>query len=119
MLAAVAAGFSADQWPIRLSTIALTVPLFWCAAMCIHAARPRDWTMVGYDPTVVMTDTLATELEALESIAAGLSAGIQDNNRRLDGMGKNLRLAGWLLVAAPFVGAAAYAITAAIMSAWG
>lgn len=52
--------------------------------------------------------TLGTELEALESIAGGISPGIQANNRRLDGMGRLLRWAGWLLIAAPLAGAAIY-----------
>lgn len=64
--------------------------------------------MVGYDPLVITSDPLASELEVLESIAAGLSPGIQDNNVRLDGMSKLLRWAGWFLIAAPVSGAVAY-----------
>ena len=64
--------------------------------------------MVGYDPSIITSDPLGSELEALESIAAGLSPGIQANNRRLREMGRFLRGAGWLLIAAPVLGAAAY-----------
>ncbi len=65
--------------------------------------------MHGYDPSVVISDTLGSELESLESLAGGITAGIQANNRRLDGMGRSLRRTGKLLIAAPLAGAVTYA----------
>ncbi len=44
----------------------------------------------------------------LESVAAGLSTGIQANNRRLNAMSRMLRWVGWMLIGAPVLGAAAY-----------
>ena len=73
--------------------------------------------MVGYDPRVILEDTLGTELEVLKSIALGLSLGFQDNNRRLIEMATSLRFAGWLLIAAPFIGAAAYGATQLLIHA--
>ncbi len=64
--------------------------------------------MVGYDPEVITADRLGSELEVLESIAAGLSPGIQANNRRLNTMGRMLRWADWMLISALALGAAAY-----------
>jgi hypothetical protein len=116
-LAVAAVAFSSQGWPVRAGAAALAIPLFCAAVACIHTARPRDWAMVGYDPPVILEDTLATELEILESIAQGLSPGIQDNNRRLNEMGTRLRVAGWLLIAALFVGAAAYSATQALIYA--
>ncbi len=64
--------------------------------------------MVGYDPNLILENTLGIELELLESMAQGLAPGIQANNKRLNSMGRNLRVAGWLLIAAPGIGAVAY-----------
>jgi hypothetical protein len=82
--------------------------LFGAAIIAIHPVRPRDCAMVGYDPEVITTDKLGSELEVLEFIAAGLSPGIQANNRRLNGMGRMLRWVGWMLIAATAFAAAAY-----------
>jgi hypothetical protein len=108
LLAAAAVIFSSGQWQVRMSASVVSVPLFCCAAMCVHAARPRDWAMVGYDPNLILENTLGIELELLESMAQGLAPGIQANNKRLNSMGRNLRVAGWLLIAAPGIGAVAY-----------
>jgi hypothetical protein len=72
--------------------------------------------MVGYDPGVITSDQLGSELEVLESIASGLSPGIQANNRRLNAMARMLRWAGWMLIAAPVTGAAAYWMGPALIS---
>jgi len=116
LLAAAAAGFGSPGLPARAGAAALAIPLFCAAVSCIHTARPRDWAMVGYDPTIIAGDTLDMELEILESIAVGLSKGIQDNNALLNEMGSRLRLAGWLLIAAPFIGGAAYALVGGLPS---
>ena len=96
--------------------MAAAVVLFGAAAVGIVAVRPRDWAMGGYDPTIITADTLGTELEVLESVAGGISLGIQANNLRLNGMGRMLRWAGWMLIAAPVVGAVAYAAVNAVIS---
>jgi hypothetical protein len=114
LLAAAAAGFGTRTWPERAAITAIAMSLFGAAVTCIHASRPRDWAMQGYDPTVILDDTLGTELETLESIAEGLSPGIQDNNRRLNHMGRSLRVAGWLLITAPMSGAIVYGATRAL-----
>jgi hypothetical protein len=64
--------------------------------------------MLGYDPSVVISDPLESELEALESLAGGITIGIQANHRRLNAMGRSLRRTGKLLISAPLAGAAAY-----------
>lgn len=74
----------------------------------VHAARPRDWTLLGYDPSVIIDDVLETELKTTESVASGIGIGLQANNRRLNDMGRMLRWAGWMLITAPFAGAATY-----------
>ena len=115
LLAATAGGFASPDWPARAAAAVAAAILFGSAGMCIFAARPRNWAITGYDPQVITTDTLGTELESLESIAAGLSPGIQANNLRLDGMGRMLRWSGWMLIAAPLGGALTYmAVRAAI-----
>lgn len=108
LLAATGAGFTATETRSFLAALAASIVLFTAAAIGVHAARPRNWAMVGYDPSVITTDPLGSELEVLESIAAGLSPGIQDNNIRLDAMGLMLRWAGWLLLAAPVIAAIVY-----------
>jgi hypothetical protein len=108
LLAATGAGFTAKDAAGSAGAGAAGVALLIAAIVGIHAVRPRDWAMVGYDPEVITSDRLGSELELLESIAAGLSPGIQVNNRRLDGMGRMLRWAGWMLIAAPWVGTVTY-----------
>ena len=65
--------------------------------------------MRGYDPSVIISDTLATELESFESLAGGITDGIQANNRRWDNMGRSLRRTGKLLIAAPLAAGTTYA----------
>jgi hypothetical protein len=108
LLAATGAGFAAKDIAGFAGASGAALTLFVAAIVGIHAVRPRDWAMVGYDPEVITSDRLGSELEVLESIAAGLSPGIQANNRRLDAMGRMLRWAGWMLIAAPIIGAVAY-----------
>jgi hypothetical protein len=108
LLAATGAGFTAKDAAGVTGAACAGLVLFAAAIVGIHAVRPRDWAMVGYDPEVIVADQLGSELEVLESIAAGLSPGIQDNNRRLNAMARMLRWAGWALIAAPVIGAAAY-----------
>ena len=108
LLAATGAGFAARDAAGLIGTATAGAILFAASALGIHAARPRDWTMVGHDPSVIKSDPLGSELEVLESVADGLSPGIQANDNRLHGMGRLLRVAGWLLIAAPMFGAVAY-----------
>ena len=54
----------------------------------------------------------------LEPIAAGSSPGIQANNRGLNAMGRMLRLAGWLPLAAPAINALAYWTAPALSPGW-
>lgn len=82
--------------------------LFAAAGMGVHAARPLDWSMRGYDPTIILGGTLGTELEVLESIADGFNPGIQANSERINRMSGMLRWAGRLLLAAPLVAVLAY-----------
>jgi hypothetical protein len=109
LLVVTAAGFAAPSWPSRGGAALTAFVLLAAAGLCIYAVRPRDWGITGYDPQIIMGDPLGTELEVVESIADGISPSIQANNRRLNSMGKLLRWAGWLLIAAPFPGAAVYA----------
>jgi hypothetical protein len=108
LLAATGAGFTAKDTAGRAGAAGAGSILFVAAIIGIHAVRPRDWAMVGYDLAVISADRLESELEVLESIASGLSPGIQANNRRLNEMGRMLRWAGWLLIVAPTVGAITY-----------
>lgn len=114
LLALAAATAAVTGVALRAGGVTAGLVLFSAAGMCIHAARPRDWAQTGYDPTVIIDDTLGTELEVLESMAGGISPGIQRNNTRLEEMGKFLRWAGWMLIAAPFLGAIAYTIARAV-----
>jgi hypothetical protein len=116
LLAAAGAGSTAKDAAGFAGCGCAGLVLFGAAIVGIHAARPRDWAMVGYDPEVITSDQLGSELEVLESIAAGLSPGIQVNNRRLNAMGRMLRWAGWMLIAAPVIGAAAYWAAPALIS---
>ena len=116
LLAATGAGFAAKDVASLAGAGAAALVLFGAAIVGIHAVRPRDWAMVGYDPELITSDQLGSELEVLESIAAGLSPGIQANNRRLNAMGRMLRWAGWMLIAAPVIGAVAYWKVPAIIS---
>ena len=50
----------------------------------------------------------------LESVGSGISVGLQANAERLDGMARRLRRYGWLLIAAPLVGAATYSVIRAV-----
>lgn len=109
LLALGAAGATSAEWQARLASGVAGLVVFGAASICIHAARPRDWAIAGYDPPVITNDELGTELEVLESIAFGISPGIQTNNLRIERMGMSLRWDGWLLIAAPIAGAAAYA----------
>jgi hypothetical protein len=118
LLAATGAGFAAKDAAGFAGASGAGTALFVAAIMGIHAARPRDWAMVGYDPEVITSDQLGSELEVLESIAAGLSPGIQANNRRLNEMGLMLRWAGWVLIVAPAIGAATYWMGPAFISAF-
>jgi hypothetical protein len=108
LLAATGAAFAARDAAALAGAVCTAAVLFGAAIIGIHAARPRDWAMLGYDPEVITSDTLGSELEVLESIAGGLSPGIQANNSRLGGMARMLRWVGWMLIAAPIFGAAAY-----------
>ena len=118
MLAVTGAAFTTRDEAGAVGATFAAVVLFVAAGIGIHAVRPRDWSMLGYDPEVITGDRLGSELEVLESIAAGLSPGIQANNRRLNAMGRMLRLAGWLLLAAPAIGALAYWKAAALNAWW-
>jgi len=69
--------------------------------------------MTGYDPRLILDDSFLTELETLESMAEGISPGIQTNNARIDRIGVALRWAGWMLIAAPLVGGVSYGIARA------
>lgn len=110
LLAVTGAGFTATDSLSRTGALTAGIVLFAAAIVGIHAARPRDWAMLGYDPSVITSDRLGSELELLESIALGLSPGIQANNWRLNSMGRMLRRTGGLLIAAPLVGAISYAL---------
>jgi hypothetical protein len=109
LLAVTSVAFSSTTVAPQAGAFVVGVVLLWAAVEGIHAVRPRDWAMRGYDPSVVITDTLGSELESLESLAGGITDGIQANNRRLDGMGRSLRRTGRLLIAAPLSGALTYA----------
>jgi hypothetical protein len=117
LLAAAGGTFAAKDAAQSAGAACAGLLLFVAATIGIHAARPRDWAMIGYDPEVITADQLGSELEVLESIAAGLSPGIQANNRRLNSMGRMLRRAGGMLIAAPALGAVAY-WTAPQLTVW-
>ena len=109
-LATVGAGVTAKDLPTLSGAGAAGAVLFMAGAVGIFAARPRVWSLVGYepDPVMALSKTLGTELEVLESISGGLADGIKVNNKRLDRMGSMLRWAGWLLIGASLVGGAVY-----------
>ena len=124
-LAVIGAGFTAQLLPVFVGSFIAGLFLFASGAIGIIAARPRAWSMLGYEPDLVlaMSNTLGTELEALEAISGGLADGITVNNARIDRMGRMLRWAGWLLICAPLAGAAGYKATSALCgwpaaSAW-
>jgi len=110
LLALVAAGFASPAALPRIAIAATGLLFLTAAGLCIAAIRPRDWAMVGYDPTVILDDDNKSELEALESVALGLSDGIQGNNRRLKRTGQLLRYAGWTMIAAPIIGGLIYGL---------
>ena len=107
-LAVVGAAFATQDLADRLGAIAAGILLMAAALLGVHAARPRDWSMVGYDPVTLRDSTLETELEELEAMALGISPGIDINNRRINATGRMLRWAGWCLLAAPAAGGATY-----------
>jgi hypothetical protein len=117
LLAVTGAGFSSHNPASIIGAFVAGILLFCAAVIGIHSVRPRDWAMLGYDPSVITSDRLGSELEVLESIAAGLTPGIQANNERLNSMGSSLRWTGRLLIAAPVFGAIAYE-AAPILIAW-
>ena len=119
LLAATSVAFSSATFAAQAGAFVAGLILLWAAVEGIHAVRPRDWAMRGYDPSVIISDTLRTELESLESLAGGITEGIQANNQRLNGMGRSLRRTGKLLIAAPLAGAVACGVAyerASIMS---
>ena len=115
-MATIGAGFTAQLLPVFLGASVAGLFLFTSGAIGIVAARPRAWSMLGYepDPILAMSDTLGTELEVLEAISGGVADGIKVNNTRIDRMGHMLRWAGWLLICAPLGGGAAYRATSAL-----
>jgi hypothetical protein len=115
LLATTGAGFAAKDVAGFTGALVTGFILFAAAVLGIHAARPRNPSMVGYDPTVIISDPLESELEVLESIGTGFSPGIQLNNLRLTEMAKLLRWAGWLLIAAPVIGGSVYETAPAVM----
>lgn len=109
-LAISGASFTAKEPPAVWGATVAAAMLFAAGVVCILAARPRNWSMLGYSPDVIMEmqARFATELEALESMCGGLADGMKVNNRRLDRMGSALRWGGWLLICSPVAGVAAY-----------
>jgi hypothetical protein len=65
LLAATGAAFTAKDTAGLTGAAATAFILFGAATLGIHAARPRNWSMVGYDPLVITSDPLASELEVL------------------------------------------------------
>lgn len=116
LLASSGASFTAKDDPAFLGATAAAVVLFLAASLGIYAARPRGWSMVGYEPDVVMglSARFNTELEAVESISGGLIDGIAINNQRIAQTSRLLRWAGWLLIVAPVAGAVIYRARVAI-----
>jgi hypothetical protein len=108
LLAAASVAFSGTDVARQIGAAVAGLVLLWAAIEGIHAVRPRNWAMRGYDPSVVISDPLESELEALESLAGGITSGIQANHHRLNAMGRSLRRTGKLLISAPLAGAAAY-----------
>ena len=86
LLAVAGAWFSAKGMPARGGLGSAALVLFAAAGIGVHTARPSVWSLVGYDPSVITTDRNETELEVIESVAVGISKGIQENNLRLDRM---------------------------------
>jgi hypothetical protein len=73
--------------------------------------------MVGYDPMLILSNDLASELELVEAVAKGMSIGIQQNYQMIDYASRLLRRAGWVLISAPLLAGAAYVATKEIF--WG
>ena len=116
LLAATGAAFTAKDIATLAGSIVAAAVLFVASVVAIHAARPRDWTMAGYDPNLILASRFETELEEQEATAKGYSPGIQDNNHRLNGMGRMIRLAGALLISAPILGGIAYSLAPVAIS---
>jgi len=73
LLAATGAGFTAQEAAGFAGVTCAGLLLFGAAIVGRHAVRPRDWAIVGYDPEVITSDQLGSELEVLESVAGGLT----------------------------------------------
>ena len=110
LLATAGASFTARDQPTFSGAAIAAVALFTAAALGIFAARPRNWSLTGYEPARVaaMLPMVGTELEVLEALGGGLEEGIRINNQRIERMAVALRWAGWLLICAPLGGVVAY-----------
>jgi hypothetical protein len=68
-------GASSFHTNFQISAFAALASAFLAAVCCVCALWPRNWALNGYDPDFVVNQTLKTELEVLESLAAGLAEG--------------------------------------------
>ncbi len=98
------AGAAALHTGVQYPAVAALSCTFLSAVCCVCALWPRKWVLNGYDPDSILSQTLHTELEVLESLAAGLAAGRQHNKVGSQIVAIYLRLAWILFCCAPVAG---------------
>ena len=72
LLVLTGAALTAANDATRIAATTTAIVLFLSALIGVHAVRSGDWSLIGYDPSVILDDPLETELEVLESVALGL-----------------------------------------------
>lgn len=81
------------------------------AGCCVAALWPRAWNAPGGSVAWALSEPLDTELEALESLAAGYEKELAENNHAMRRAGILLRAAMMLFVTAPVVGALVFVLS--------
>ena len=84
--------------PYRGAAIAGATSLFVSCGFSIVGLWSKDWGVVGYNPTKILDDTHASELEVLEFIARGYAETINKNDLTLRNFSTFLTL-GWITLA--------------------
>jgi len=86
------------------AAIGSAVCLAGAACACAWALWPQKWGHAGYRPGILLSEKLPSELEVLESIAAGYDETATVNDARLSRFWRWLRMAWILFLASPLVG---------------
>jgi hypothetical protein len=77
------AGLLGSSHERAIAAMSALIPLLAGAGLCIAMIWPSWWSNAGYDPDKITESGLGTELEILESMAAGYAAGIAHNENWL------------------------------------